>query len=72
MISPTIEQLAVEYAGKVTFGKMNVDDNQEIPHIFGVQGIPTLLIIKEGKVINKIMEAAQKSQIEAKIKPHIY
>ena len=72
MISPTIEQLAAEYAGKVTFGKMNVDDNQEIPHRFGVQGIPTLLIIKKGKVIDKIIGVSQKSQIEAKIKPHIY
>lgn len=72
MINPTIKQLTVEYAGKVTFGKMNADDNQEIPHRFGVQSIPTLLIIKEGKVIDKIIGAAQKSQIEAKIKSYIY
>ena len=51
---------------------MNADDNQEIPHRFGVQSIPTLLIIKEGKVIDKIIGAAQKSQIEAKIKSYIY
>lgn len=70
-VGPIIEQLASEYAGKVTFGKINVDENQIIPSQFDVQGIPTLIVFKNGEPIETIVGACPKSHIESKIKPYI-
>ncbi len=69
MVGPMIEQLAVEYAGKVAFGKMNVDENQTIPSRFGILSIPTLIIFKSGKPVETIIGACPKHDIEAKLKP---
>ena len=52
MVTPIIEQLAEQYAGKIIFGKVNVDENPHISQRFGIQSIPTLIIVKEGQVIN--------------------
>jgi thioredoxin 1 len=71
MVGPLIEQLAAEYAGKVAFGKINVDDNQMIPSQFGVQGIPTLIVFKNGEPVETIVGACPKTQIELKFRPHI-
>lgn len=70
-VGPIIEQLAAEYAGKVAFGKINVDDNRIIPIKFGVQGIPTLIVFKNGKPVETIVGACPKSHIESKFKPHM-
>jgi len=72
MISPVIEQLASEYAGKVVFAKLNVDNNQRTAQRYNVQGIPTLLLFKDGQLIDRLVGAAPKSYIESKIKSHIY
>jgi thioredoxin 1 len=71
MIGPIIEQLAAEYAGKVVFGKINVDDNQIIPRQFGAQGIPTLIVFKNGEPIDTLVGACPKTQIESKFKPYM-
>jgi thioredoxin 1 len=71
MVGPIIEQLATEYAGKVTFGKMNVDENQMIPSQFSVQGIPTLIVFKNGEPVETLVGACPKSHIESKFKPHM-
>ena len=71
MVGPLIEELATEYAGKVVFGKMNVDENQMVPRSFGIQGIPTLMIFKNGKAVDTLVGAYPKSQIESKFRPHI-
>ena len=71
MVGPLIEELASEYSGKVTFGKLNVDDNKMVPIRFGVRGIPTLIIFKDGKVVDSVVGACSKSQIESKFKPYI-
>lgn len=71
MVGPIIEQLAAEYAGKVTFGKINVDDNQMIPSQFGVQGIPTLIVFKNGEPVETIVGACQKSHIESKFRSYM-
>jgi thioredoxin 1 len=71
MVGPIIEQLAAEYAGKVAFGKINVDDNQMIPSKFGVQGIPTLIVFKNGEPVETLVGACSKSHIESKLKPHM-
>ena len=71
MVGPIIEQLAAEYAGKVTFGKMNVDDNQTVPSSFGVQGIPTLVVFKNGEPVETLVGACPKSHIESKFRPYM-
>ena len=71
MISPIIEQLAEQYAGKIVFGKINVDANPHISQRFGIQSIPTLMIVKEGQVIDVMIGALPKGQIENRIEQHI-
>ena len=67
MVSPVIEQLAKELAGKVVFGKVNVDENPRIASAFGIQSIPTITIFKNGKAIDGFVGAASKSQMQSKI-----
>ncbi|AHF10136.1 MULTISPECIES: thioredoxin [Dehalobacter] len=55
MIAPVVEELADEYAGKVTIGKLNVDEQGEIAEKYGVMSIPTLLLIKNGEIVDKIV-----------------
>lgn len=69
MVGPLIEQLATEYAGKVAFGKINVDENMAVPSRFGVMSIPTLVVLKNGKPVETIIGSCPKSQIESKFKP---
>jgi thioredoxin 1 len=67
MIAPIVEELAVEYDGKVKIGKVDVDENQQIAIKFGVRSIPTLLIFKEGKLKDTIIGAVPKVQIINKL-----
>ena len=55
MMSPVVEQLAGEYAGKVTIGKLDVDVNQEIAIRYGVMGIPTLGLFRGGKLVDRLV-----------------
>jgi thioredoxin 1 len=66
-IAPIVEDLAKEYDGKVKFGKVDVDDNQQTAIKYGVRSIPTLLIIKNGKVNGTIIGAVPKTQIVQKL-----
>jgi thioredoxin len=68
MISPIIDELYKEYDGKVVIGKVNVDENDEIPAEYGIRNIPTLLFFKNGELVDKHVGAAVKSTIEDKIK----
>ena len=61
------EELSKEYEGRVEIGKLNVDDNVETPGEYGIRNIPTILFIKDGKVVDKQIGAAPKSVIEAKV-----
>jgi thioredoxin 1 len=67
-ISPVIDSLADEYAGKVTIAKLNVDENPATPGKFGVRGIPTLILFKDGKVVDQVVGAVPKNQLEGLIK----
>ena len=67
MIGPIMEELALEYEGKVTIGKMDVDDNNEVPTRFGIRNIPTLLFFKNGQLVDKQVGAAQKSALAQKV-----
>ena len=71
MVGPLVEELAAEYAGKVAFGKMNVDENHAVAESFGVQGIPTLIVFKDGHPVDNLVGACAKSHIESRIKPHL-
>ena len=71
MVSPIIEQLAGEYAGVVAFGKLNIDENQLVAQSFAVQSIPTLMIFKSSKVVDVLIGALPKAQIQMKIKQHM-
>ena len=71
VISPIVEELAKEYAGKVLFGKLNVDENPRTAERFQIFGIPTLLIIKNGKEVDRIVGLAPKDHIEARLKKHL-
>lgn len=55
MMAPVIEQLAKSYAGKIHFNKLNVDENHKVPMKFGIQGIPTLIVKKDGQVMDTIV-----------------
>jgi thioredoxin 1 len=71
MVSPVLEQLASEMAGQATFYRLNVDDNPTLSHQFGIQGIPTILIFKDGKPVDGLVGAAPKQMIEARIRSYI-
>lgn len=66
-IAPLIDAVADEYAGKVRVGKVNVDENQATPGKYGVRGIPTLILFKGGVVVDQIVGAVPKSQLDALI-----
>ncbi len=71
MVSPVLEEMASEMAGKATFGKINVDENPMTSQQFGIQGIPTIMVFKDGEPVDGIVGAAPKQMIEARIKPHL-
>lgn len=70
-VGPVIEDLAKEYSGKVNIGKLNVDDNPNISEKYSIRSIPTLLFIKNGKVVDKLVGVYPKSKLEKKIKEHM-
>lgn len=70
LVSPVLEEIAVEMAGKVTVGKLNVDDNQRTARAFGIQSIPTIMVFKNGEPVDGLVGAAPKSMIEARIRPY--
>lgn len=71
MIAPIVEELAVEKAGKLKTGKIDVDKNRQVAMQFGIRSIPTLLLFKEGKVVEQIVGAVSKSVLLNKIEPHL-
>jgi thioredoxin 1 len=71
MIGPYVEQLAVEYEGKALIGKLDVDNNPEVSTAFGVRSIPTILFIKEGKIVGKHVGATSKDALRQKLEEAI-
>ncbi|MDR0546470.1 MAG: thioredoxin [Dysgonamonadaceae bacterium] len=67
MITPFVDELAAEYEGKVVIGKVNVDENEDLPAEYGIRSIPTLLFFKNGELVDKHVGAATKAILEAKV-----
>ncbi|MGQ9508368.1 MAG: thioredoxin [Thermodesulfobacteriota bacterium] len=66
-ISPIVEELAQEFVGRVKVTKLNVDENPMTPSQYGVRGIPTLILFKDGRVIDQIIGSVPKSRLKAMI-----
>ncbi len=66
-IAPLVDAVAEEYSGRVKVGKVNVDENPATPGKYGVRGIPTLILFKGGAVVDQVVGAVPKSQLDALI-----
>ena len=71
MIAPAVEEIAKEYQGKLKVGKLNVDEGRASASNYGIRGIPTLLILKDGAEVERIVGVTSKEEIEMKIKPYL-
>ena len=71
MSAPVVEELAKEYDGKLKVGKVDVDSNQQVSMQFGIRSIPTLLIFKQGKVVDQLVGAVPKRMLVEKITKHL-
>ncbi len=67
-VAPLVDTLADEYEGKIRVGKVNVDENPATPGKYGIRGIPTIMLFKDGKLIDQVVGAVPKAQLEALIK----
>ena len=66
MVGPIIAELAKEYDGKITVGKCDVEENEELAAEFGIRNIPTILFFKGGEVVDKIVGAQSKAKLDEK------
>ncbi|KPF66826.1 thioredoxin [beta proteobacterium AAP99] len=71
MIAPILDEVAKDYAGRVQVAKMNVDENRDVPAKFGIRGIPTLMLFKNGQVSATKVGALSKSQLTAFLDGHL-
>lgn len=71
MMSPVVEELATEYKDRVVVGKLNVDDNPNVPTNYNVRGIPTFLLFKNGELKEKIVGLQTKKYLKDKIESHL-
>ena len=67
MVSPIIDELAQEYEGRVTIGKINVDENDDVVGRFGIRNIPTVIFFKSGEMVDKIVGATSKDKFKEKV-----
>ena len=70
-IGPVIEALSTEYEGKVNVGKLNVDNNSNVPSQYGITSIPAVLFFKNGQIVDKLVGAQPKGNFVKKIESHI-
>ena len=70
-LGPIIDELAKELEGKIVFGKLNTDENESIPMRFNISAIPTLLVFKNGEMVDRIVGAGNKDFMKAKFTKHL-
>jgi len=71
MLTPTVEELAGDFEGQILVGKLNVDDNPNTATTYGIRGIPTLLFLKDGKVVQQIVGVKSKAEIKKTIEENL-
>ena len=71
MVAPVLEQIAAEQTGKLKIVKLNVDENTEVPSRFGITGIPTMILFKDGQAIERIVGFMPKPQLLNRLQPHL-
>jgi thioredoxin 1 len=71
MLSPIIEELANDYAGKIVFGKINVDQNRDVALEYQIMSIPTILVFKNGTIVDRIVGVMPRRLLEPKITQHL-
>jgi len=71
MVAPVIEEMARDYAGRILFGKLNVDENRRVATQYQIMSIPTLLVFKNGKLVDRIVGAMPRQMMEPKIKRYV-
>ena len=70
-VGPIVDELATELEGKVVVGKVNVDTNSETAQTYGIRSIPTLLVFRNGELVDKLVGAVPKSQLFEKLEAHM-
>ena len=71
IVAPVVEQLARDYRGKITFGKLNVDRNRSLALRYGIMSIPTLLVLKDGELVDQVVGAMPRGALESQLIRHI-
>lgn len=71
MLGPIVEEIATDFDGKAIVGKVDVDNNQQVSVDYGIRNIPTILIFKNGEVVDKIVGVASKEVIAEKLSAHL-
>lgn len=71
VIAPSLEEIADEMAGRATVAKVNVDDNGDVANRFGIRSIPTLMVFKEGRIVDQMIGAVPKEQIRRLLEKHL-
>ncbi|PJC37519.1 thioredoxin [Candidatus Peregrinibacteria bacterium CG_4_9_14_0_2_um_filter_53_11] len=70
MMAPIYDELAAKHEGKVKMGKLNVDENNQTPEMFGVTGIPTIVFLKDGQPVGQVVGFQSKDALEGKLKEY--
>lgn len=71
MVAPVMEEMARDYAGRILFGKLNVDENPEVATQYQIMSIPTMLVFKEGKLVDRLVGAMPRQMLEQKITKYL-
>ncbi len=71
MIAPIVEEIGKKYEGKLRIGKMDVDAQPNVPQLFGIQGIPTLILFKNGEPVQQIVGFKTRDQLDALVSKHL-
>ena len=71
MVAPVIAELATEYDGRITVGKCDVEENEDLAMEFGIRNIPTILFFKNGQVVDKLVGAQSKAKLDEKFQAQL-